>query len=89
MTREEFLESIVKEREYQEEKWGNEFDNFNTPNDWIVYICRYAGMASTGERSFHEAMTKVAALACAAVETYERNNGLEPRHYDKTEMFVG
>lgn len=87
--RTEFLESVWKEREYQDEKWGSDFDDLNTPNDWVVYICRYAGMASTGERTFHEAMKKVAALACAAVETYQRNEGLAPRHYDQTDRFVG
>ena len=87
MTKEEFLEKVSAERDYQDAKWGHEFDNLNTVNDWIVYLARYAGMASTGERGFHKAMIKTAAIACAAVETYERRGGLEPRHYDPGELF--
>lgn len=33
---------IMTERDYQVERWGNEFDDKNTPNDWASYIMRYA-----------------------------------------------
>ena len=82
MTREEFISSVVEERDYQNAKWGSDFDDKNTVNDWVVYLCSYAGMASSGEREFEQAMVKVAAIALAAVETHERNGGLAPRHYD-------
>lgn len=89
MTRNEFLDKITEEREYQDTKWGPDFDDLNTVNDWVVYIAKYAGYASSGDRDFHVAMVKVAAICCAAVETYERLGGLEPRHYDHTELFMG
>jgi hypothetical protein len=54
------------------------FDEGNTQNDWIAYICAYAGRASEkvfrnqrqGE-TFRENMLKVAALAVAAIEAYD------------------
>lgn len=88
MTREQFLLRIVTERNYQTDRWGDDFDDKNTVNDWANFISRYANYATTGERDFHDAMVKVAAIALAAVEAYNRNEGLAPRHYDKGDRFV-
>lgn len=87
--KDEFFIRIEEERNRQQTLWNNEFDDENTVNDWAMFITRYANYATTGERSFHDAMIKVAAIALAAVETYGRNSGLAPRHYDQGEKFQG
>lgn len=80
--------SLLNERSYQQEKWGTEFDDKNTLNDWVTYIVRYAGnaaeMGMTPETQ-REQLRKVAALAIAAIETFDRNGGFPPRHYDEAE----
>lgn len=62
------------------------FDEANGINDWVAYICAYAGRASAkvsrnqredsslndGER-FRANMVKVAALAVAAIESYDNS----------------
>jgi hypothetical protein len=83
---EKILEDIRKEREYQVGKWGDEFDNKNTANDWVTYIAMYATAGARMDASpedFRTAMIKVATLAVAALEAIDRNNGkMPPRHYD-------
>ena len=87
--RDEFFIWVEEERNRQQTLWRNDFDNLNTVNDWATFITRYANYATTGERSFHDAMVKVAAIALAAVETYDRNGGLAPCHYEINEKFQG
>lgn len=80
------LEQIHAERRYQDSKWGFVFDDKNTVNDWMAYINIYGSKATTmGATSAQqrEAMLKVAALAVAALETFDRNNGFALRHYDE------
>ena len=79
------FEEIHEERVYQEERWGTEFDDRNTANDWVSYIIRYAsnGCAfNMSQEDFETAMKKVATLAVAAIETSRRNGGPAKRHYD-------
>ncbi len=84
------LADISKERESQDHRWGHEFDDKNTANDWSAYITRYNGNASFcttyGQpfdgTAWRQQMVKVAALAVAAIESFDRNNGLPRRHYD-------
>lgn len=54
------------------------FDRGNTQNDWVAYINAYSGRASQkvarNEREgqkFRDNMVKVAALAVAAIESYD------------------
>lgn len=83
MSRQNIFNMIDSEREYQDSKWGQDFDERNTVNDWTTFINRYASRASEAESSeeFEIAMVKVAALAVAAIETCRRD-GIAPRHYD-------
>lgn len=70
---------------------GTEFDDKNTANDWVSYIIRYAASAADFELDqdeFEVAMTKVAALAVAAIETSRRNGGPAPRHYDSPPQVI-
>jgi len=83
----EIFKEIKREREYQNYKWGNEFDDKNTSNDWIAYIAAYLGQVWTcpfNAEEYRKNLIKVAALAVAAVETYDRLNGeIAKTHYDE------
>lgn len=77
------LQDVVDERNRQHKiaLGGNTdaFDESNTKNDWVSYICAYAGRASDKVRrnerdgcNFRENMVKVAALALAAIEAHDK-----------------
>ena len=60
----------------------DQFDRTNSENDWVAYICAYAGRASRkvarNERErqdFRSNMIKVAALAVAAIEAFDNAGG--------------
>ncbi len=59
------------------------YDEQNTVNDWVAYICAYAGRAAECVRnkremqSFRENMVKVAALAVAAIESHDASLDVE------------
>lgn len=81
-------EEIKAERSYQDSRWGTAFDDKNTANDWVAYISMYAAKASPEKwdaAEFRKGMIKVATLAVAAIETFDRNGKLPPRHYDLPE----
>ena len=83
--RQRIYKEIDEEREYQDNKWGTENDNKNTPNDWIAYITAYNGKAyryPSDKDNFRKCMIKVAALAIAAIEACDRNNGFPPNSLD-------
>lgn len=79
------FDEIEAERKYQDEKWGVDFDEKNTLNDWWAYINHYfakaAAMGNTKEQQ-RKALIKVAALGVAALERFDENDGHAPRHYD-------
>lgn len=78
----DIFEQINGERYYQNERWGNDFDSKNTPNDWVAYISKYLGQAVTmpfDEATFRIQLKKVATIAVAALE----QDAYAPRHYDK------
>jgi hypothetical protein len=81
-----FISDVRLERQYQQSKWGDEFDKKNTANDWIAYIAGYLGKAVTmpwNAETFRTALVKVATLCAAAAEWCDRTNGNMPkRHYD-------
>ena len=80
-----FLQGVKEEREYQDSRWGTEFDDKNTVNDWVMYIVKYASNAScmpANDDAAMKAFKKVAALSAAAVESCVRNGGFPKRHYD-------
>jgi len=47
--RDKIFKEIDKEREYQDNKWGDEFDSKNTLNDWVTYINIYLSNAAKWE----------------------------------------
>ena len=83
----QLCQSMIAERLYQMEKWGDGFDANNTANDWHAYISKYLGktlitdMSPESLEEFRANLVKVITLAMAAIEWSER--GMAPRHYDK------
>jgi hypothetical protein len=78
------LDAVESERVYQENRWGSDFDDKNTVNDWVSYITAYAGRAVQADtpKDAYIQLMKVGTLAVAAMESFNRNNGFPPRHYD-------
>lgn len=84
-TLDKVLDEIREERVYQDGKWGTDFDDHNTLNDWVTYIAMYCGRAANigaTPNLQRESMRKVATLAVAACECFDRNSGFAPRHYE-------
>jgi len=84
--RQKIIDEIDKELDYANGKWGTEFDDKNTINDWAAYIQIYVGQAvrmGSSKEEQKKQLTKAAGLAISALEAFERNGGFPPRHYDK------
>lgn len=79
------LEEIQAERRYQDRQWGTDFDDKNDLDNWIRYVVTYCGRASLGSPAQQRRdMLKVAAIAVAACESFDRNGGFPARHYEDT-----
>lgn len=82
---------VREERVYQDEHWGTEFDDLNTPNDWAAYMLVYLGQAVAMNREtrqfdrerFRTQMLKTVTIGVAALQALERNDGMPRRHYDR------
>lgn len=86
MKRTKIFKEIDDERDYQEDKWGVEFDDKNTINDWVTYITKYAGESAFIEDDKAEQrkkLLKAVTIGVAALERFDENGGFPPRHYDK------
>lgn len=79
--RKKVLTEIKVERQYQVSRWGNEADDtLNDPHKWQTWITHYSTKWTAGQfnitpemgEDFRESMIKVAAIATAAVESYDR-----------------
>ncbi len=88
MARQEILDEIDAEREYQIQKWGDADDSINTPNDFVAYLSHYSTRWFNGTFApyntetlvrFRDSMIKNAAIAVAAAEYAEKiiNGDLE------------
>lgn len=88
MSMQTVLEEVVAERERQGAlAFGgdtSQFDTTNSQGDWVSYICAYAGRAPVRVfrnkregQSFRDNMVKVAALAIAAIESYDAGHAQE------------
>lgn len=85
MFREKIFEEISKERDYQNSKWGTEFDDKNTLNDWVSYMNIYLGQASKIDSNPTEQerqLLKAVTIGVAALETLYRNGKFADRHYE-------
>lgn len=79
------LSDIVIERDKQRQNGMDDFDKNNTRNDWIAYINAYTGRAAQKVfrnqregQSFRDNMVKAAALALAAIESYDEGYACGP-----------
>ncbi len=78
------------ERMRQDGKWGHEFDDKNTPNDWVTFVTRYLSRAADDtvtqpahvEKFYRLNILKAAAVCVAALEAYDRAQGTVKRHYE-------
>jgi hypothetical protein len=73
------------ERDYQDTRWGIEFDDKNDLDNWVRYIVTYAARASNFQASpslQRRDLVKVAAIAVAAVQAFDRNGVFPARHYE-------
>jgi len=72
--RENLLARIRAERERQLELPGSEWDERNSPNDWVALIAHYVGdeVRRNGQtpnrEAFEDALVKAAAVILAALE---------------------
>ena len=72
------LNQIKAERDYQDRKWGGEFnDDCWSATDWSAFIEKYHAAAKVAAingqvEEYKKQMVKVAALAAAAVEAAMR-----------------
>jgi len=88
MSQDTILEEIRIKRERQDVLWGAEHDDQNTLNDWVTWIMIYAGQAARMDSTpwkQRDKMLKVAALATAAIESFDRNGEFAPRHFEKAQ----
>ena len=81
----EIFDKITNELAYSGVKWGQEFDDKNTINDWSTYIGMYMGKACEMGLSPEEQevrLVKVAGLTVSALKSLKRNGKFPPRHYE-------
>ena len=79
------FQDIEKELEYARDKWGTEFDDKNTLNDWLTYATMYATDAakmSTPSHRVRPLLIKAAGLLISAIDRLDVNGKFAPRHYE-------
>jgi len=85
---EEILNKILNEHDDAFRKWGTDFDDKNTLNDWVSYICRYASSAAEDQITNEESakrLCKAAGLIVSSLEALDKNGNWADRHYEKGE----
>ena len=87
------FDEIDTERKRQDDLWGHEFNDKNTPNDWVTFIVRYLSIAADDRPLKREGgrgyaihyrlnLIKAATIVVAALEAYDRQQGTVRRHYE-------
>jgi hypothetical protein len=67
------LADISAEREAQDAKWGgSDHDDDHADSDWLCYIRKHAARAEESHAVFRQQMVRIAALAVAAIESFDR-----------------
>ncbi len=80
MSRDKIFAEINAERQYQEDKWGNDNDDkLNTPFHWVTWVTQELTRFTNGTwnppvANFRKAMVKTAAVAVAAIESVDRKS---------------
>lgn len=68
---------IKLEREKQKEKWSEEHDNRQTCGDYHCIIDNIISDISHSQINNREGFIKIAAVAVAAIEAYDRHNDIQ------------
>jgi hypothetical protein len=80
------IQAVRDEVEQAELKWGMDFDDKNTLNDWVAYIGMYSTDAAKIEvqhnPDYQYAQLIKAAGLCINAATRVREGRLQLRHYD-------
>jgi hypothetical protein len=67
------LSDVLKERRCQDVKWGGPaHDDEHVPEDWERFIMKRIPVESKPDETFRLRMVQIAALALAAVESFDR-----------------
>lgn len=84
MTQKRILAEVAEERTWQDSRWGGaEHDDRHTPAEWVALLARHLGLAvddggeTTDPERFRRQMIRLAALAVAAAESFDRLTGRE------------
>ena len=76
--------ALIKEANYAFEKWGLDFDDKNTLNDWLTYAGMYgtdaARMGATKDEQYAMLIKAAHLMLCAAGRV--RQGALPDRHYE-------
>ncbi|MGI9434275.1 MAG: hypothetical protein ACR2Q4_05515 [Geminicoccaceae bacterium] len=79
----QILSEIRKERDRQDEKYdGPDHDDSHYPGDWCLILAKYLGRAAAEtidaepDTGFRDNMIKIAAVAIAATQSFDRVQGL-------------
>jgi hypothetical protein len=80
------LDAIIKEREYQRQRWGPDHDEEHTPGEWYLILSvwmgklanetpMFQGVANYDEAKFLKRLAQVGAIAAAAYEAISASPG--------------
>ena len=81
MSKQSVLDEVSKERAIQDAQWGGAaHDDKHTEPEWIAILARHLGLAANDEAEeeptrFRRQMVRLAAVAVAAVEAFDRAKG--------------
>jgi len=79
------FQAIDKENCYACDKWGTDFDDHNTINDWAAYVNIYLAHATTLRATVEQqksGVIKAGNLCIGALLALARNGKFADRHYD-------
>lgn len=82
----DLLVALDREHCYSCDKWGHDFDDHNTINDWVSYINQYLALATpmdATDAQVQAGFTKAMNLCLSALAARGRNGKFAPRHYDE------
>lgn len=83
MTREYILREVETERQCQDHLWGGPaHDDRHAPADWLSILVRHLGLAAgdcaeIDPGRYRKQLVRVAAVAVAAAEAFDRRHGVE------------
>lgn len=68
-------DEVSSERDRQDRKWGGrKHDDTHEPEDWERYIMKRIPVESKDDSAFRKRMIQIAALAVAAVQSFDRRH---------------